>query len=120
MLHQNDQFQFVYIPGNNTPTRLIRCPQDWLVFLLVAILLEELLVNQLPQHREHQALQSVSDDLCLQSSAEQSADAVLFDNSPQCLWVADLLSVGLLVHFDHSNRVTAGITDGTRTESDEC
>ena len=55
----------------------------------------------------------------MQSTAEQSSDAVLLDDSPQCIGIADLLRVGLLVHLDHSDRVTAGVADGTGTKSDK-
>jgi hypothetical protein len=95
--------------------------------LLLLIFGKHLLVDQLPQnlyvsntetnkvrrrnqydarttltHREHEALQTVGDDLGLKAPAEETDHAVLCEHPSEGLGVADAFRVGLLVHLIYS------------------
>ena len=94
------------------------CQAKHLTTLVVIVLLEELLVDELPEDREHQTLHTVGQDLGLQATAEQTAQTVLLDDAAEGLGVRDLLSVTLLVHLDHADRVGAGVRHGRGAETD--
>ena len=64
---------------------------------------KELFVNELPQHREHDTLRSVRDELGLQASAHEPDDTAFREHTLQCLRVADGLHIGLFVNFNHAD-----------------
>jgi hypothetical protein len=86
---------------------------------LLAVRLEELLVDELPQHREHEPLETVSDDLGGEAAAEEPAYTIFLYHATHDLRIAQLLRVALLVHLHHANRVAARITHGRSTETDQ-
>jgi hypothetical protein len=73
--------------------------------LLVIILLEELLVDEFPQNGKHETLHAVRDNLRLETAAEETADAILLDDTAESFRVAHILSIRLLVDLDDADRV---------------
>lgn len=86
-------------PGGQSITHL-----SFLVFFIVA---EELIINVLPQHREHKTLKTIGNDLGLQTTAEKAHDAVLCNHTTNGFGIGDLLVMRLTIHLNHSNGVGA-------------
>ena len=80
---------------------------------------KEQFLKLLPQNTEQNSLQSISEDLCLQSSEHQPSDSTLLQDILDNLRITNLCWVRLLVHFADSNGVGTSVADCRRTESQE-
>mmetsp|Transcript_17283 Transcript_17283/g.29787 ORF Transcript_17283/g.29787 Transcript_17283/m.29787 type:complete len:279 (+) Transcript_17283:237-1073(+) len=74
------------------------------------------LLEVLPQHRKHEPLQSIRQNLRLQSSEHQSTNTTLGNHISYHLRITQCLRRTLLIHLHHANGVTARIRHGTSAE----
>jgi hypothetical protein len=86
---------------------------------LLFVIFSHCILDGSPQHIEQQALETVGDNLGLETSEEQAVHTIFLNHLVESLHVSDGHFTGLLGGLQHANGVGAGIRNSRGAESNQ-